>query len=189
MPADAGGGAGRQAGDFGIAVGEAEVREDVGGVLMPVVVFDLDVVGFAVVFRDRLGGGAEAVRVEEVVAAAVRKGSGGEAFDSAQFDLFGSEAAGYRPVGYRWSEERKSCDEAEDEKHFVMRWIVIRNQLLGEKNDRRRDRLSKYIYNSKIALFVCSSCGPRATWSMNFFSISLVVPTKRCARIYMIEKE
>ena len=132
------------------------MREDVGGVLVPVVVFDLDIVGFAVVFRDRLGGGAEAVRVEEVVAAAVRKGSGGEAFDSAQFDLGESEAAGYSPFGYRWSEERKSCDEAEDEKHGVLRWIVIRNQLLREKNDRRRDRLSKSFHTSKFSL--CNFC-------------------------------
>ena len=132
------------------------MREDVGGVLVPVVVFDLDIVGFAVVFRDRLGGGAEAVCVEEVVAAAVRKGSGGEAFDSAQFDLGESEAAGYSPLGYRWSEERKSCDEAKDEKHGVLRWIVIRNQLLREKNDRRRDRLSKSFHTSKFSL--CNFC-------------------------------
>ena len=54
----------REAGDSGILIGEAEVREDEGGVSVPVVVFDLDVVGFAVVFRDGLGVGAEAVRVE-----------------------------------------------------------------------------------------------------------------------------
>ena len=62
--AEAGVGAGREAGDFGVLKGEAEVREDEGGVLVPVVVFDLDVVGFAVELRDGLGDGAEAVCVE-----------------------------------------------------------------------------------------------------------------------------
>ena len=64
VEADAGADPRREAGEFGVPKGEAEVREDEGGVLVEVVVFDLDVVGFAVVFRDGFGGGAEAVRVE-----------------------------------------------------------------------------------------------------------------------------
>ena len=61
---EVGSGMRREAGDFGILRGEAEVREDVGGILVPVVVLDLDVMGFAVLFPGGCGKAAEAVRVE-----------------------------------------------------------------------------------------------------------------------------
>lgn len=51
---------GREAGGPGILVCEAQVREYIGGVLVEIVVFELQVVGFAVVLGDWDGLGAEA---------------------------------------------------------------------------------------------------------------------------------
>ena len=79
-------------------------------------------------------------------------GAGVEAFDSAYFDLGGSEGVHLTRVGYRWSEERKSCDDAEDQRHCILRRRVIRSRLLREKLDRRRDRLSKSFHTSKVSL-------------------------------------
>ena len=90
--------AGREAGGVGVLVGEAEVVEDVGGVLVEVVVFELEVVGFAVLLGDGCGDVAEAEGAEEVVAQ-VGGDVAGETLDFAGFDLGGCDG------GEGWGEE------------------------------------------------------------------------------------
>ncbi|CAF9938187.1 hypothetical protein IMSHALPRED_000703 [Imshaugia aleurites] len=60
--------AGREAGELGVLVREAEVVEEEGRVAVRVVVFELEVVRFAVALRGRGGVGAEAEGAAEVVA-------------------------------------------------------------------------------------------------------------------------
>lgn len=105
FPVDAAGagqavaGAGREAGGVGVLVGEAEVVEDEGGVLVEVVVFELEVVGFAVLLGDGCGDVAEAEGAEEVVAQVKCDVAGGETLDFAGFDLGGCDG------GEGWGEE------------------------------------------------------------------------------------
>lgn len=80
---DAVAGAGGEAGGVGVLVGEAEVVEDVGGVEVGVVVFELEVVGFGVVLGDGRRLGAEAEGAREVVAGVGGGGAAGEALDFA----------------------------------------------------------------------------------------------------------
>lgn len=81
---------GREAGGCGVCVCGAEVAEDVGGVLVGVVVFELEDVGFAAVSTERRRLSAEA-KVAGQDIAGVGGGTAGETFDLACFELGGSE--------------------------------------------------------------------------------------------------
>ena len=86
--------AGRDAGNLIVGVGEAEVREHVGHVLVRVVVFELEVVGLAGAGRAcgrrrrRRRGDAEAESAGQIVAR-VRGGAAGVAGDLAELDFEG----------------------------------------------------------------------------------------------------
>ena len=117
--------AGGEAGEFVVRVREAEVVEDEGGVLVEVVVFELEVVRFAVVAGFGGGSGAEAEGAGEVVAVGVGgggaggggDGAAGEAGDFAVFDFGGGEGVGWGGEG----EEEEECGGGEDGGHFLVR--------------------------------------------------------------------
>ena len=114
--------AGGEAGEFVVRVREAEVVEDEGCVLVEVVVFELEVVRFAVVAGFGGGGGAEAEGAGEVVAVGVGgggaggggDGAAGEAGDFAVFDFGGGEGVGEGGEG----DEEEECGGGEDGGHF-----------------------------------------------------------------------
>ena len=90
-----------EAGDQGVLVRAAEMADDEGFVRMGVVVFELQVVGFAGDLRNGVTGGAEAEGADQevaiVVVAALLVIAAGEAVDFADFDFSGCE-------GEVWSE-------------------------------------------------------------------------------------
>lgn len=110
LDGDAVAAAGREAGGGGVLVGEAEVVEDVGGVEVGVVVFELEVVGLAVPLRDRRRLQAEAESAREVVPRVGAGGAAGEAFDFAEFNLAGGE-------GVDGGEEREGYGDGSDGRH------------------------------------------------------------------------
>lgn len=97
---------GDEAGAGGVLVEAAEMVEDVGGVLVEVVVFELEVVGFAGLLGGGGGLGAEAVGADEVVAGVGGEFAAGETWYLADLDLGGSGGVDGCEIGCEGHEDR-----------------------------------------------------------------------------------
>lgn len=95
-----------------VLVGETEMIENKGDVVVEVIVFELEVVCFAVMLRDWCGLRAEAEGADEVVAG-VRGCSVGKTLYFAYLDLGGSGGVD----GCERGQEREGCDDGSDGRH------------------------------------------------------------------------
>lgn len=118
---------GRDARDLIVGVGEAEVREHVGHVLVGIIVFELQVVGLAgAMGRGRRRGGAEAKGARQVVAR-VRGGAARVAGDLAELDFEGGGGV----EGGREKEE-EGGEEAEGAHWGVLDgWVGVQEMFDG----------------------------------------------------------